>query len=118
MGSPSLSSSSRGPCDATNRRRVHGPSVILISLPTAFSRSQYAQPLIRPEWFFRLCNYLPLVESVPALSLARLGLRAVFLDFSTCFGKIKSRVGLLGLKGSTPHPDAKYFYTVFHSLLL
>lgn len=54
-------------------------------LPTAFSRSQFAQPLIRLGWFI-LPVKLPaisVVESARALPLASLGLEAIFLHFST-----------------------------------
>lgn len=85
MGSPSLFSSSRGPFDATNRRRVHRPSVILISLPTAFSLSQYAQPLIRPEWFFRPVKLPAISGKCPSLVSCQVGTSGNFLRFLNLF---------------------------------
>jgi hypothetical protein len=60
-------------------------------LPTAFSRSQYSQPLIRLGWFFLLLK-LPAITLVQwkvsqLLPLASLGLGAIFGHSSTCSAK-------------------------------
>ena len=61
----------------------HSPTVTWkgVGLPTAFSRSQYAQPLIRLGWFI-LPVKLPAISAVGSAStlpFGSLGLRAIFL---------------------------------------
>ena len=60
-------------------------------LPTAFSRSQYVQPLIRPAWLILPMKSpaFSVIENAPA-TLASWGLGAIFLHLSTSSQKWES----------------------------